>query len=215
MCEQNKEDNEKNIEFKKWIFYQETARHFNELIIDLRTKSLTVVVSLSAASLIISQKLIVQFISNFIISCAIFVIYLFWKCIYIIDIYYYQNLLIGTVQTILESEESDKLGLNLSRNISKSTSEKFTSLFYNISSSILLILSLIFIMIWKDTVENKNNIDIDRMSKLLQSKNIDLSLIFYGEYKLWIYAYLYLLISILILEFFLIIKNVYYIKFKK
>nr|BFD33712.1 hypothetical protein GTC16762_33310 [Pigmentibacter ruber] len=207
MPDSEKEDDEKNIEYKKWVFYQETARHFNELIIDLRTKSLTVVVSLSAASIIISQKMIIQFISNFVISCSILVIYLFWKCIHVIDIYYYQNLLLGTIKTISENEEknNEELKINLTRNISQQTSEKVTSLFYNISSLILIILSFIFLKIWKDVVESKDN--SNRISELTQLKNIELSKMIYENYYFCINILYYILILIIILEIYFFVDN--------
>lgn len=119
--------------FEVWKEYEGIAMHFNELIIQLRVRALGGVAAISA---------LVGFFSKgdtpkdfrWGILASVFVLLCFvWIAIWLLDIFYYNRLLMGAVRAILEieklSEQYVKIKkLNMSHRIEETVSGDFSGL---------------------------------------------------------------------------------------
>ena len=127
--------------FKLWSKYEDIAMHFNELIIKLRVQALGgLTISGTLATALFkgengsnSLKLLVPF---FLAG---------WIAIYFIDMHYYNRLLSGAADAIVELEEQFK-SIKLSKKITEEIrkSENGRTLFYSIVSIALVIISIYF-----------------------------------------------------------------------
>lgn len=127
--------------FQLWSKYEDIAMHFNELIIKLRVQALGgLTISGTLATAIFkgendsnSLKLLVPF---FLAG---------WIAIYFLDMHYYNRLLSGAADAIVELEEQlerIKLSKKITEEIIKS--ENGRTLFYSIVSIALVIISIYF-----------------------------------------------------------------------
>jgi hypothetical protein len=118
--------------FKVWKSYEKVAMHFNDLIIRLRIQSIGGLAGLAA---ILGIFLHTQEGSNGSFNCglaivAIICLMLLWIAVWILDLHYYNRLLEGSVNAILEIEnrKSDFLNkkeINLSSNIERAFKQRF------------------------------------------------------------------------------------------
>ena len=118
--------------FKVWDSYEKVAMHFNDLIIRLRVQSIGGVAALATIIGIVlktttgDNETFNYGVAIVATSCLI----LFWIAIWILDLRYYNRLLEGSVNAILELEKNkesflNKKRINLSSNIEKAFSVKF------------------------------------------------------------------------------------------
>ena len=132
--------------FQLWSKYEDIAMHFNELIIKLRVQALGgLTISGTLATAIFktennfnSLKLLIPF---FLAG---------WIAIYFLDMHYYNRLLSGAADAIVELEEqfeSIKLSKKITEEIRKSQNGR--TLFYSIVSIALVIIS---IYLWVDDI---------------------------------------------------------------
>jgi hypothetical protein len=113
--------------FDVWDKYENIAMHFNDLLIKLRTQSLGGVAAITSIVAIISKDS-----SGFnwaIMSGVFFFLITFWVAIWILDFKYYNRLLVGAVEALLEIEKLTKDNssvseLNLSHKIEDAVAGK-------------------------------------------------------------------------------------------
>lgn len=115
-----------------WKHYEDVAMHFNDLIIKLRTQSIG---GLAALVAILGIFLHGQEGVNESISChlgiiAIICLMLLWIAVWMLDMCYYNRLLEGAVNAILELEKNKadfmkKKDINLSSNIEDAFHKRF------------------------------------------------------------------------------------------
>jgi hypothetical protein len=130
--ETNEEESEKYY-FKLWKSYEDVAMHFNDLIIRLRIQSIGGIAALAAILGIFLNDGSGNSSNSFnycIASVALFVLMMFWVGIFILDIFYYNRLLEGAVNAILELEQSkdefaEKKNIRLSTNIEMAFRKRF------------------------------------------------------------------------------------------
>ncbi len=120
--------------FKVWKSYEKVAMHFNDLIIRLRTQSIGGLAGLAA---ILGIFLHTQEGGNDSFNCglaivAIICLMLLWIAVWILDLHYYNRLLEGSVNAILELEKKKgdflnkkEINLSLSSNIEQAFNQRF------------------------------------------------------------------------------------------
>jgi hypothetical protein len=111
-------NNKKTINtFELWKEYENIAMHFNELIIQLRSRALGGVAVITALVGFISKS---DSSSDFkweLLSTAFIFLLMFWVAIFILDYFYYNKLLSGSVDAIVELEKSTKHEVSLSSQV--------------------------------------------------------------------------------------------------
>lgn len=91
-----------------WEKYEDIAMHFNDLLIKLRTQALGAVAILSTLIGIFSKSG-VENIANWGLAAAVFFfLCIFWIAIWMLDVFYYNRLLLGAVDAIITLEEMSK-----------------------------------------------------------------------------------------------------------
>jgi hypothetical protein len=130
--------------FKLWSKYEDIAMHFNELIIKLRVQAL--------GGLTISGTLATAIFKGEDNSNSLKFLFPFflagWIAIYFLDMHYYNRLLSGAADAIVELEEqfeSIRLSKKITEEIRKSQNGR--TIFYSIVSIALVIIS---IYLWVD-----------------------------------------------------------------
>ena len=125
----NREQNEEAKDFDKyylkvWKNYEDIAMHFNDLIIRLRIQSIGGIAALATIiGIILKNTNDNNEVFNYGLAIlAIICLMLFWVAIWILDLRYYNRLLEGSVNAILELEKNkevflEKKEINLSSNI--------------------------------------------------------------------------------------------------
>ena len=91
-----------------WIEYEKIAMHFNTLLIQLRIRalaSIAVITTILAYITKTSESIETQ---ATILGYALIILSIIWIAIYIIDIHYYNKLLLGAVNAITDLEEGDE-----------------------------------------------------------------------------------------------------------
>ncbi len=119
--------------FKIWKSYEDVAMHFNDLIIRLRIQSIGGLAALTAIlGIFLNDR--IETNSNSLNYCiatiALFILIMFWVGIFFLDIFYYNRLLEGAVNGILELERSKdefvkNKDINLSTNIELAFRKRF------------------------------------------------------------------------------------------
>ncbi|HEY2414758.1 MAG TPA: hypothetical protein VGI40_21110 [Pirellulaceae bacterium] len=103
-------DYTKTAEFALWVEYEKVAMHFNELTVRLRTQALgglAGVVAISGFAVNFSQKSGSD--AQWLIFFGSLLFFAFaWLAIWILDIKYYNKLLVGAVTAILDHEKKSK-----------------------------------------------------------------------------------------------------------
>jgi hypothetical protein len=118
--------------FEVWKYYEQVAMHFNDLIIKLRVQSIGGIAAIATILGIFlkgnSDNNCASF--NYCLGAiALLVLMIFWLAIYCLDMKYYNRLLEGSVNAILELEKKksflEKEGIKLSTNIENAFSKRF------------------------------------------------------------------------------------------
>jgi hypothetical protein len=89
-----------------WEKYEDIAMHFNDLLIRLRMQALGVVAALSTVVSIFSKS--ENQVTWEIASGVFFGLTLFWIAIWVLDFGYYNRLLTGAVQALVQLEEKSR-----------------------------------------------------------------------------------------------------------
>lgn len=135
-------DNNQSIDtFELWKEYEKIAMHFNELIIQLRSRALGGIAVVSALVGFISKD---NSSSNFkweLLSDSFIFLFMFWGAIFILDYFYYNRLLSGSVEAIVKLEETTNNKISFSSRVAaKVKSPKYSIfLFYGIVAATLLV----------------------------------------------------------------------------
>lgn len=99
----------KNRTFETWCKYEDIAMHFNDLLIQLRTRSLAGIGAVAALIGIFADNLNDDPYVNWVIASSIFAaLAVVWVAIFFLDVFYYNRLLRGSVAAILEIEAHSK-----------------------------------------------------------------------------------------------------------
>jgi len=108
--------------FEVWEKYEDIAMHFNEMIIKLRTQAIGGVAAIATIVAAINKNNTDSVFHWEIMIGVFFFLSLFWVAIWMLDFKYYNRLLHGSVDAILEIEKLSKTQthiteLNLSQKI--------------------------------------------------------------------------------------------------
>lgn len=97
-----------------WEKYEDTAMHFNDLILRLRTHALgglTAIIALSGIAVNFSSGPTTSEQWDVVFGTLIFLIFA-WIAIALLDLCYYHTLLLGAVDALLELEEGSEIRLS-------------------------------------------------------------------------------------------------------
>jgi len=97
-----------------WMKYEDTAMHFNDLIMRLRLQALSgiaVIFALASMATTFASGPITSEQMDMIFGTVIFLIFA-WVAIAILDLFYYHTLLLGAVDALLEIEEGTAITLS-------------------------------------------------------------------------------------------------------
>lgn len=117
--------------FEVWDRYESIAMHFNDLLIKLRTQALGGVAAIASIVAVLSKNGVESGFNWAIMAGVFFFLNFFWVAAWILDFKYYNRLLRGAVDALLELEELTKTKthikeLNLSRIIEGTVASKGT-----------------------------------------------------------------------------------------
>jgi hypothetical protein len=108
--------------YEVWEKYETVAIHFNDLLIRLRLQALGGVAALSTLIGIFAKSDVGLVLGSWEIAGAAFVVLAaFWIAIWVLDIAYYNRLLLGAVSAIFDLEELSRTGRKRVDNIMLST----------------------------------------------------------------------------------------------
>lgn len=91
--------------FALWTEYERVAMHFNDLIIRLRTQSLGGVAAVATIATVLSRGDISHELRWGTLTVTFFLLSLFWVAVWVLDFGYYNRLLLGAVDAIIELEK--------------------------------------------------------------------------------------------------------------
>jgi len=132
----NNNDADETELFKVWKEYEGIAMHFNELIIQLRTRSLAGVAAILALYGFVTKGDTPEEFRWGVLAAVFFLLSVVWIAIWILDHCYYTRLLLGAVRAILEIEDKSAakpppagaIALNLSHRIEETVWGNFGGL---------------------------------------------------------------------------------------
>ncbi len=115
--------------FETWKQYQQVAMHFNDLLMRLRSQSLAAVAAFSAIAGVVLKAEVDASFRWGALAGVFLLLSLFWLAIWILDFCYYNRLLIGAVDALIDIERATAEGrpiteLNLSTRIERVVSER-------------------------------------------------------------------------------------------
>lgn len=108
--------------FEVWKKYENIAMHFNDLLIKLRTQAIGGVAAIATIVVVISKNANSLEFNWAIMASVFFFLNIFWVAVWILDFTYYNRLLLGAVDALLEIEKKSKTEttikeLNLSKKV--------------------------------------------------------------------------------------------------
>ena len=95
--------------FEAWKQYQAVAMHFNDLLMRLRSQSLAAVAAFAALAGVVLKSDLSSNLRWGTMASVFTLLLLFWVAIWILDFAYYNRLLIGAVDALLEIENDTKV----------------------------------------------------------------------------------------------------------
>lgn len=99
-----------------WEKYEDIAMHFNDLIMRLRTQALGAVAALSTLVGLLAKADLGASGSTWEVAGLVFAgLGVFWVAIWILDFWYYNQLLIGAVTALMELEKESATSATISR----------------------------------------------------------------------------------------------------
>jgi len=90
--------------FEAWKQYQTVAMHFNDLLMRLRSQSLAAVAGLSAVAAVVVKAGVDPAMQWIALAGAFLLLSVFWLAIWVLDFCYYNRLLAGAVDALIELE---------------------------------------------------------------------------------------------------------------
>lgn len=95
--------------FEVWKKYEDVAMHFNDLLIRLRTQALGAVAAISAIVGLFTKTSSPDAPGTWQIAAIVmFIMCWLWVALWVLDLLYYNRLLLGSVAAILDIEERSK-----------------------------------------------------------------------------------------------------------
>lgn len=94
--------------FEVWKEYEKVAMHFNDLIIQLRIRSLGGVATLAAIAGVVAHGDIGFELRREMLQMTFLLLCAFWVAIWMLDFLYYNRLLLGAVDALLELEKTSQ-----------------------------------------------------------------------------------------------------------
>ncbi|MCF6156540.1 MAG: hypothetical protein E3K36_15150 [Candidatus Brocadia sp.] len=91
--------------FEVWDRYENIAKHFNDLLIKLRTQALGGVAAITSIGAILSKNGGESGFNWAIMAGVFFFLNVFWVAVWILDFKYYNQLLRGSVDALLDLEK--------------------------------------------------------------------------------------------------------------
>jgi hypothetical protein len=113
--------------FAAWEKYEGVAMHFNELLIRLRTQAIAGVAAIATVAAIIERGDIASNLRWDLLAASFFFLNIFWVAVWIIDVRYYNRLLRGAVDALLEIEAASKCNITLNEIILSTRIEEMFS----------------------------------------------------------------------------------------
>lgn len=93
-----------------WEKYEDIAMHFNDLLMRLRTQALAGIAAISTLVGIFSKDNILEVQSSWLVAGYIFLgLSALWIAIGVLDVCYYNRLLIGAVASLVNLEKGEKV----------------------------------------------------------------------------------------------------------
>lgn len=99
--------------FEVWDKYENIAMHFNDLLIKLRTQAIGGVAAIATIVAVISKDSTGSTFNWAMMAGVFFFLIIFWVAVWILDFKYYNRLLLGTVDALLEIEELSKTSIHV------------------------------------------------------------------------------------------------------
>ncbi len=99
--------------FKVWGKYENIAMHFNDLLIKLRTQAIGGVAAIATIVAVISKGAAGSSFNWEIMAGVFFFLIVFWVAVWVLDFKYYNRLLLGAVDALLEIEDQSKTSTHL------------------------------------------------------------------------------------------------------
>lgn len=94
--------------FEAWDKYENIAMHFNDLLIKLRTQAIGGVTAIATIAAVISRGTTGSSFNWAIMAGVFFFLIVFWVAVWVLDFKYYNRLLLGAVDALLEIEDLSK-----------------------------------------------------------------------------------------------------------
>jgi hypothetical protein len=94
--------------FEVWKEYEGVAMHFNDLLLRLRTQALGGVAAIATVAAVIVRGDIGSGLRWGVLTASFTLLSVFWIAVWILDIRYYNRLLLGAVEAILEIENESE-----------------------------------------------------------------------------------------------------------
>ncbi len=107
--------------FELWNKYEDIVMHFNDLIVKIRIQALGAVAAITTFAGILSKGSAAGGYNWGLISSVFFFVIVFWIAIWILDFKYYNRLLHGAVDAIINIENLSKKGITHVKEIDLST----------------------------------------------------------------------------------------------
>ena len=112
-----------------WKEYQEIAKHFNDLLIRLRSQSLGAVAAFAAVAGFVAKGEVAAQLRWGTMAGVFSLLMVFWVAIWVLDFTYYNRLLIGAVDALMSIEEASAEGnkvhkLDLSTRVERIVAER-------------------------------------------------------------------------------------------
>ncbi len=97
--------------FTLWKEYEAIAMHFNDLLLKIRTQSLAAVAAFATvAGVLLKGESVTHALRWGILTAVFFALSVFWIAIWILDFTYYNRLLLGAVNALVQIEAESKKG---------------------------------------------------------------------------------------------------------
>jgi len=94
--------------FKLWQEYEKVAMHFNDLIIRLRTQSLGAVAAFATIAAVVSKSDTMAELRWGLLTGTFALLIVFWVAVWVLDLGYYDRLLTGAVDALLDIEKKSQ-----------------------------------------------------------------------------------------------------------
>jgi len=101
--------------FDVWKEYQEIAKHFNDLLMRLRSQSLGAVAAFAAVAGFVAKGEVAEQLRWGTMAGVFSLLIVFWVAIWVLDFTYYNRLLIGAVDALMAIEDASSRSSRVQR----------------------------------------------------------------------------------------------------